>query len=352
MNALLCLDCLIPNASTCSALLPRQVSPQRHQTVGLLDAMAHLSVMPSACAPDCNTPHTKQELAAGATRHRSAFGPGTRPVADTHGPHPGREDGTTHRSMAAILRVPEHRLQLRLAHRRNHAQVLSVVGCCVGDATAPAITPPVSSASERGPFCPLWPPPPCSQKRRASALLAQNDRHSRSPIARAWAGFLAASQRPSSRLGQIQILRSCTINGDGRLKFQTALASTRCGVVPVAGRTDEEIQEGQAWCPGAQEEGDEEGDAGEEENREEETGAKARAHSVIAAAENSRRRSSPDAQEEGDAKARAHSAIADPENSRRRSINHHTITGSHLPFRRRHQSLSTSSSGGRQRRGA
>ena len=38
------------------------------QTVGLLDATAHLSVMPSACALDCNTPHTKQELAAGAAR--------------------------------------------------------------------------------------------------------------------------------------------------------------------------------------------------------------------------------------------------------------------------------------------
>ena len=38
------------------------------QTVGLLDATARLSVMPSACALDCNTPHTKQELAAGAAR--------------------------------------------------------------------------------------------------------------------------------------------------------------------------------------------------------------------------------------------------------------------------------------------
>jgi hypothetical protein len=40
----------------------------------------------------------------------------------------------------------------------------------------------------------------------------------------------------------------------------------------------EEIQEGKARCPNAQEEEDEEGDAGEEENRDEETGAKARAH--------------------------------------------------------------------------
>jgi hypothetical protein len=47
-------------------------------TVGLLDARAHLSVMPGAYAPDCNTPHMKQELAAGATHLRSAFGPDTR----------------------------------------------------------------------------------------------------------------------------------------------------------------------------------------------------------------------------------------------------------------------------------
>jgi len=38
------------------------------QTVGLLDATARLSVMPNACALDCNTPHTKQEFAAGAAR--------------------------------------------------------------------------------------------------------------------------------------------------------------------------------------------------------------------------------------------------------------------------------------------
>jgi hypothetical protein len=34
--------------------------------------------MPSACALDCNTPHRRKELAAGATRQRSTFGPGTR----------------------------------------------------------------------------------------------------------------------------------------------------------------------------------------------------------------------------------------------------------------------------------
>ena len=48
------------------------------QNVGLLDARVHLSVMPSACAPDCNTPHRKQELAAGATHQRSAFDRGIR----------------------------------------------------------------------------------------------------------------------------------------------------------------------------------------------------------------------------------------------------------------------------------
>jgi hypothetical protein len=34
--------------------------------------------MPSACAPHCNTLHTKQERAAGATHQKSAFGPDTR----------------------------------------------------------------------------------------------------------------------------------------------------------------------------------------------------------------------------------------------------------------------------------
>ena len=41
----------------------------------------------------------------------------------------------------------------------------------------------------------------------------------------------------------------------------------------------EEIQEGKTRCPGAQEEGDEEGDAGEEGNHREETGDKTRARS-------------------------------------------------------------------------
>src|SRR5262249_30392631 len=58
--------------------LPRQESRQRHQTVGLLDARAHLFVMPSACALDCNTPHRRKEIGAGAPRRRLEFGPGTR----------------------------------------------------------------------------------------------------------------------------------------------------------------------------------------------------------------------------------------------------------------------------------
>jgi hypothetical protein len=48
------------------------------QSVGLLDEKAHLSVMPGACALDCNTPHRRKELAAGAPRRRSALDPGTR----------------------------------------------------------------------------------------------------------------------------------------------------------------------------------------------------------------------------------------------------------------------------------
>ena len=38
------------------------------QSVGPLDARAHLSVMPSACALGCNTPHKRKELTAGVCR--------------------------------------------------------------------------------------------------------------------------------------------------------------------------------------------------------------------------------------------------------------------------------------------
>jgi hypothetical protein len=56
------------------------VQPRSEWRRWLLDATAHLSVMPSVCAFDCNTPHTKQELVAGAAHQRPAFGPGTRDV--------------------------------------------------------------------------------------------------------------------------------------------------------------------------------------------------------------------------------------------------------------------------------
>src|SRR5664280_2484717 len=60
------------------AAQPRSEWRQWRQIVGLLDARAHLFVMPSACALDCNTPHKRQELAAGAAHQRSEFGPDTR----------------------------------------------------------------------------------------------------------------------------------------------------------------------------------------------------------------------------------------------------------------------------------
>src|ERR1035437_1001158 len=62
------------------AALPRSEWRQWCQIVGLLDARVHLSVMPSECASDCNTPHTKQAPAAGATHQRLVCGPGTRAV--------------------------------------------------------------------------------------------------------------------------------------------------------------------------------------------------------------------------------------------------------------------------------
>jgi hypothetical protein len=49
---------------------PRRERRQRRQTVGWLDARAHLSVMPSACEPDCNRPHTRKEFAVGVPRRR------------------------------------------------------------------------------------------------------------------------------------------------------------------------------------------------------------------------------------------------------------------------------------------
>src|SRR5450759_492197 len=62
----------------CDAAQPRSELRQWHQIVGLLGARAHLSVMPSGYALDCNTPHSRKEFAAGALRRRSAFDPGNR----------------------------------------------------------------------------------------------------------------------------------------------------------------------------------------------------------------------------------------------------------------------------------
>src|SRR5438067_914919 len=45
---------------------------------GSPDPVAHPWPTPNACAPDCNMPHTTQELAVSAPHPRSAFGPGTR----------------------------------------------------------------------------------------------------------------------------------------------------------------------------------------------------------------------------------------------------------------------------------
>ena len=50
--------------------LPRQESRQHHRTDGLLDARAHLFVMPGAYALDCNIPHRRKEFVAGAFRQR------------------------------------------------------------------------------------------------------------------------------------------------------------------------------------------------------------------------------------------------------------------------------------------
>jgi hypothetical protein len=92
------------------------------------------------------------------------------------------------------------------------------------------VTPPAWPASVRGPFFPLWLPQPCSQKRRASVLLAQTGRHNKSPTAMALGDRLASSRRTNSRLGQI--LHACTIDGDGRLNFQTAVIRTWLCVNP------------------------------------------------------------------------------------------------------------------------
>src|ERR1019366_7208993 len=48
------------------AAQPRSEWRQWRQIVGRLDARGHLSVMPSACALDCNTSHRRKEFASGA----------------------------------------------------------------------------------------------------------------------------------------------------------------------------------------------------------------------------------------------------------------------------------------------
>jgi hypothetical protein len=81
------------------------------------------------------------------------------------------------------------------------------------------LKPPVWLGGAQAPFSPLWLPRPCSQKTRATILLAPTCRHNRSPTATAFGESLAASRRTSSPLGQI--LDSCFLNGDARFQFQT-----------------------------------------------------------------------------------------------------------------------------------
>jgi hypothetical protein len=68
---------------------------------------------------------------------------------------------------------------------------------------------PVWLGSARGPFSPLWLPRPCSQKTRASVLLAPTCRHNEFPTAKAFGESLAASPRTNSL--RAQIFRSCVI---------------------------------------------------------------------------------------------------------------------------------------------
>ena len=52
------------------AVQPRSECRKWCQIVGSIGARAHLCVMPSACAPDCNTLHRRKEPAASAPRRR------------------------------------------------------------------------------------------------------------------------------------------------------------------------------------------------------------------------------------------------------------------------------------------
>src|SRR5262249_13652267 len=58
---------------------------------------------------------------------------------------------------------------------------------------------------------------------RASAPPGHSYRHDKSPTARVWADSLASSRRTKNQLGRI--VHSRSINGDGRLNFQTAATS-------------------------------------------------------------------------------------------------------------------------------
>jgi hypothetical protein len=82
------------------------------------------------------------------------------------------------------------------------------------------VRPPVWPGGVLKPFFPLWLPLPCSQKRRASVLLAQTYQHNKSPTARAWGDSLASSRRTNSRLGQI--LHSCIIRWRWSSKFSNS----------------------------------------------------------------------------------------------------------------------------------
>src|SRR5215467_6162753 len=80
------------------------------------------------------------------------------------------------------------------------------------------LRPPVWPGSVRGLFSPLWPPPPCSRKRPASALVAPTCRHNKFPTARAFGESLAASRR--TNIGWVKYFTHELLDGDGRVKFQ------------------------------------------------------------------------------------------------------------------------------------
>jgi hypothetical protein len=97
------------------------------------------------------------------------------------------------------------------------------------------VTRPVWPGSVQGPFFPLWLPPPCFQKSRASVLPAPNDRHDKSPTARALQqSSLVSSRRTNSRTGQI--LRSWIVDGDCHLIFKQAAISDRTPIPPSTSR--------------------------------------------------------------------------------------------------------------------